>query len=72
MSKFLIPVGAEISLAGEVYKADERGVVEVPFELEETLVNQHGLTLFVDAEPVKAPAKAGKGKDAPATEAPAE
>lgn len=73
MSKFLIPVGSEISVEGVTYTPDERGVVEVPFEHEELLHKCHGLSLYVEA-PAEAPApKASKAKAAPApVEAPAE
>lgn len=68
MSKFLIGEGASISVEGTEYKADKRGVVEVPDEHETLLVNRHGLTLFLEApkdadKAPEAPKKAGKTAD---------
>lgn len=83
MSLFLIPAESEISVGGVAYKADARGVVEVPFEHDDTLVNQHGLTRYVEAPapeveavpeaPAEAPAPArGRPRKVDATEATAE
>ena len=68
MSLFLIPAESEISVGGVAYKADARGVVEVPFEHEATLVNLHGLTRYVEAPvaveapAVEVPASRGPGR----------
>lgn len=49
MSCFLIGEGVEISVGGITYTGDERGVVEIPSEHDEALVNRHGLTMYVEA-----------------------
>ena len=64
MSLFLIPAESEISVGGVAYKADARGVVEVPFEHDDTLVNLHGLTRYVEAP-------AAATVESPAAEVPA-
>lgn len=53
MSCFLIGEGVEISVDGVTYTGDKRGVVEIPSEYDDALVNRHGLTMYVEA-PVEA------------------
>ena len=51
MSSFLIAAKSSISCGGVEYKADAAGVVEVPSEFDEQLINCHGLTLYVPEAP---------------------
>lgn len=63
MSSFLIGEGVEISVDGVTYKGDSRGVVNLPSEFDEALVNRHGLTLYVETAEAEAP----DASDAPET-----
>lgn len=55
MSAFLIGKGTAITVEGTEYKADKRGVVEIPGnEFDTQLINCHGLTLYVEGTTAKA------------------
>lgn len=64
MSQFLIGKGVEISVDDVLYVGDADGVVNLPSEHDERMVNAHGLTKYVTApeapEATKASAKADK------------
>ena len=47
MALFLVGEGVTISVEGVEYKADASGVVSTPNEFDDTLINCHGLTMYV-------------------------
>lgn len=72
MSKFLIGEGNEIKVDDILYTADADGVVDLPSEHDDRMINAHGLSRYVpkpaEAEKADAP-KAKKGKSEPVAEA---